>query len=406
MKARTKPKGFGIAAMIAVPHIAAVSAPASAATSVSIGDAETVASFYVHYIPTFIDNYSEWQKATAVQSTVYHELDGKKSAYAFDVIENGRYVDYILVSATKDDYPILEFSTSRTPNAITELTTRSETLAQERVETVGEAKTLYLGATFYYAEYPLIDAKGEVADSAVVDLTVPVIIELDASQVKIPIDAKDLLEQQQRRMQLWNALEENMKTTSPKVQRRHADWGGSAAYLYVYGDVDALQLRQGWFMYWDSHGYPDSLEHHNDAIDELGVAMYTRIPPRSPGETYNIDVAPGIEEVCDTPNYSGFDAQLEPIAWNMVKEGVDASRPFVLHMQQGGTGSGHSEPCGNHSVTGLGSCDYDKDYVVIRGMGQTYSRDSVRQPELKLNRDDPGDTAINHLFLFFYILGS
>jgi hypothetical protein len=47
MKGRTKPKGFGIAAMIAVLLIAAVSAPASAATSVSIEDAETVASFYV-----------------------------------------------------------------------------------------------------------------------------------------------------------------------------------------------------------------------------------------------------------------------------------------------------------------------------------------------------------------------
>jgi hypothetical protein len=181
MKERTKPKGFGIAAMIAVLLIAAVSAPASAATSVSIEDAETVASFYVRYIPTFIADYSEWQEATVEQSTVYHDLDGERSAYAFNVIENGQYAGYILVSATRDNYPILEFSEGRTPNAITELTTRSETLAQERAEesglTVGEAKPLYLGATFYYAEYPLIDDRGKVADRVVVDLTVPVIVD-------------------------------------------------------------------------------------------------------------------------------------------------------------------------------------------------------------------------------------
>ena len=194
----TKPKGFGIAATVLITAllIAAVSAPASAATKVSIEDAETVASFYVRYIPTFMDNYSEWQNATVEQSTVYHDLHCRKSAYAFNVIENGQYAGYILVSATRDNYPILEFSTGRTPDAIAELTTRSERLARERADenglTVGEAKPLYLGATFYYAEYPLIDDRGEVADSVVVDMTVPVIVDLGESQVEIPIDEKDL----------------------------------------------------------------------------------------------------------------------------------------------------------------------------------------------------------------------
>ncbi|MEA1945109.1 MAG: hypothetical protein U9N07_07250, partial [Euryarchaeota archaeon] len=268
MNRTTKPKGFGIAAtmLLATLLIAAVSAPASADTSVSIEDAETVASFYVRYIPTFIDNYSEWQEATVEQSTVYYDLDGEKSAYAFNVIENGQYAGYILVSATRDNYPILEFSEGRTPNAITELTTRSERLVQERADemglTAGEAKPLYLGATFYYAEYPLIDARGEVVDSVVVDLTVPAIVDLGASQVDIPIDEKDLLEQQQMRKQeanaLWDALEEKMKTTSLEgpASSRGLGWiSGVPAYLWRYGCAPTAAGMV--LMYWDSHGYPN-----------------------------------------------------------------------------------------------------------------------------------------------------
>jgi len=367
MKGRTKPNRFGIAAMIAVLLITAVSAPVSAATSVSIEDAETVASFYVQYIPTFIANYSEWQEATVEQSTVYHDLDGEKSAYAFNVIENGQYAGYILVSATRDNYPILEFSEGRTPNAITELTTRSETLAQERADerglTAGEAKPLYLGATFYYAEYPLIDDRGKVADRVVVDLTVPAIVDLDAPQVEVPIDEKDLLEEQQMKRQeanaLWDALEEKMVTTSPEgpASSRGLGWiSGVPAYLYRCGCSPTAAGMV--LMYWDSHGYPNFPDDHNETIDELGVAMHTGVPPRSPNSTYDIEVAPGIEEVCVNHGYGNFGAHFKHISWDKVKAEVDASRPFVIHMQQPG---GY----GNHSVTGRGYSDYAERHVFI-----------------------------------------
>ncbi|HDN65360.1 MAG TPA: hypothetical protein ENF23_03545 [Methanosarcinales archaeon] len=178
----------------------------------------------MQYIPTFIDTYSEWQEATVKQSTVYHDLDCEKSAYVFDVIENGQYAGYIIVSATRDNYPILEFSTGRTTDVITELTTGSDTLAQERADerrlTAGESEPLYLGATFYCVEYSLINDRGEVVDHVVVDMTVPAIVDLDASQVEVPIGENDLLEQERMKKQeanaLWDSLEEKMKTTSPE----------------------------------------------------------------------------------------------------------------------------------------------------------------------------------------------
>jgi hypothetical protein len=378
MKERTKPKRFGIAAMIAVLLIAAVSAPSSAATSVSIEDAETVASFYVQYIPTFIDNYSEWQEATVEQSTVYHDLDGEKSAYAFDVIENGQYAGYILVSATRDNYPILEFSEGRTPNAITELTTRSETLAQERANerglTAGEAKPLYLGATFYYAEYPLIDDKGEIVDSVVVDLTVPVIVDLGESRVEIPIDEKDLLEEQQMKRQeanaLWDALEDKMRATDTATPESPAS-SRESGYIY---DVPNYPWQCGCsptaagmvLGYWDIYGYPDFPDDETILIDELAVAMHTGVWPRVPGQTLPWEIDDGIEEVCANHGYYNFDATHELwLTWGKLKDEVDANRPFVLNMLHGGTGSGHSQPYGDHSVTGLGYSDCDEDYVFI-----------------------------------------
>ena len=378
MKGTTKPKGFRIAAtvLLAALLIAAVIVPASAATSVSIEDAETVASFYVQYIPTFIDNYSEWQEATVEQSMIYHNLDGKKSAYAFNVIENGQYAGYILVSATRDNYPILEFSKGRTPNAITELITRSERLAQERADesglTAGKAKPLYLGATFYYTEYPLIDAKGEVSNRVVVDMTVPAIVDLDASQVEIPIEEKDLLEEQQMKKQeanaLWNALEDKMRameTVAPESpSSRGLGWiSGVPAYEWHCGcSPTASGMVLG---YWDSHGYPN-FPSETTLIEELAVAMHTGVWPRVPGQTLPWEIDEGIEEVCANHGYNNFDATHELwLTWGKLKDEVDANRPFVLNMLQGGTGSGHSQPYGDHSVTGLGYSDYDEDYVFI-----------------------------------------
>ena len=344
MKGITKPKGIGIAAMIAVLLIAAVSAPASAATSVSIDDAETVASFYVRYIPTFIDNYSEWQAATVEQSTVYHNLDDKKSAYAFDVIENGQYAGYILVSATRDNYPILEFSEGKTPDAMTELTTRSERLAQERADenglTVGESKPLYLGATFYYAEYPLIDDRGEVADRVVVDLTVPAIVDLGESRVEILIDEKDLLEQQQMKRQeantLWDALEKKMRameTATPESPASSRGLGWISGVPVYKSPIGCSPTAAGMVLeYWDSHGYPDFPDNETLLIGELADEMGT-FPS---GRTIPNNVPGGIEEVCNKYRYYDFNAENEELTWNDLKDEVDLSRPFLFTMENGG----------------------------------------------------------------------
>ena len=157
---------------------------------------------------------------------------------------------------------------------------------------------------------------------------------------------------------LWDALEEKMKTTSLEgsASSRGLGWiSGVPAYLWRCGCAPtAAGMVLG---YWDSHGYPN-FPGEATLIADLAFAMHTGVPPRSPNSTYDIDVAPGIEEVCANNGYGNFGAYFQHISWDKVKAEVDASRPFVIHLQQPG---GY----GNHSVTGRGYSDYAERHIFI-----------------------------------------
>jgi len=143
---------------------------------VSVDKAEKVASYSIKEISGSISDLSEWKDATVKLSTVYYDLDGNKSAYSFNVIKNKQQVGYVFISATKDHYPVLEFSSGKIPNEIPEFTTRSKSLIQERAKkiklestgkeelTIGEMKPLYLGPTFHYVEYTLTDNKSKTKE--------------------------------------------------------------------------------------------------------------------------------------------------------------------------------------------------------------------------------------------------
>jgi hypothetical protein len=97
---------------------------------VSVEQAEKVASFSIKEISGSVAGFSEWEDSAVKLSTVYYDLNGKKSAYSFNVVENEHQVGYIFVSATKDYYPVLEFSKGKIPDEIPEFTTHSKSLVQ------------------------------------------------------------------------------------------------------------------------------------------------------------------------------------------------------------------------------------------------------------------------------------
>jgi hypothetical protein len=61
---------------------------AEASKIVSVEQAEKVASYSVKEISGSVSDLSNWKDATVKLSTVYYDLNGKESAYSFNVIKN------------------------------------------------------------------------------------------------------------------------------------------------------------------------------------------------------------------------------------------------------------------------------------------------------------------------------
>ncbi|WP_048173492.1 hypothetical protein [Methanosarcina siciliae] len=114
--------------MVLIPAVSAQKESSNVTYSlgmISEKQAEEVASYSIKEISGSVPNFEDWGDATVKQSTAYYDLDGKRSAYSFNVIENKQQAGYIFISATKDNYPVLEFSKGKIPNEIPEFTTRS-----------------------------------------------------------------------------------------------------------------------------------------------------------------------------------------------------------------------------------------------------------------------------------------
>lgn len=112
-----------LASMVIVPFVnaapgAAVSAKSSPDTSfVSIDQATMVASQFVNAISSSNPKFADWKGASVKKETTYYDLAGNPSAYSFDVMSNGQYDGYVIVSATRENYPVLEFSKGKLPTA-------------------------------------------------------------------------------------------------------------------------------------------------------------------------------------------------------------------------------------------------------------------------------------------------
>ena len=305
---------------------------------VSAEQAEKVASYSIKEISESIVNFSEWKNATVKLSTVYYDLEGKKSAYSFNVIENEKQIGSIFISATKDNCPVLEFSKGKIPNEIPEFTTRSKLLVEERANkiksesnnkeelTIGKMKPLYLGPTFYYAEYTLTDKKGKAKEKVIVDLPFSTIVDFNESNVNVPDEKKHyfnstyLQHQHEIRKQdantQWITLEKEMiDPSSYSTSSSSKSIRGVPKYKWYYGcSPTASGMVLG---YWASHGYSYLVTGY-DLVRELASAMGTDWP--GSGATWPYKIDDGIEKVCNNHGYNNFDASNDIyVSWNEVK---------------------------------------------------------------------------------------
>lgn len=396
-------KKFGIGTLILAMLLASMAIVSTASAQeeslnwtdtldeVSVKQAEEVASYSIKEISGSVSNFSDWEDATVKLSTVYYDLDGKKSAYSFNIIENKQQIGHIFVSATKDNFPVLEFSKGKVPNEIPEFITRSESLVQEcankigsesnyREElTIGKMKPLYLGPTFYYAEYTLTDTKGKIKEKVIVDLPFSTIVNFNESNVSVPVDEDYFFNntylQQQQEMRIqnanaqWTALEKEMAGPSSYSASSSVEYSISGVPYYPWRDGCSPTAAGMVLGYWDTHGY-SNFPSRDCLIDELAEAMGTDWPGNGATWPWNID--DGIETVCDTYNYPSFQASNDYyVSWSEVKTEVNANRPFVLSMLNGGTAIGCSQDYGEHSVTCMGYYDGSTDYVLLHDTWST-----------------------------------
>ncbi len=111
-----------------------------------------------------------WDGASIGPFTVYYDLNGEKSAYVFTVLKDSKEVGTVTVSSKFSNTPILEYGeSSRDPVKNLPLAREEVQKTLDPIQSLGQAKLLYLGALTYIAEFSILE-KGIQKDFKFVDL--------------------------------------------------------------------------------------------------------------------------------------------------------------------------------------------------------------------------------------------
>lgn len=328
-------------------------------------DGKKVASFYTMELSNTFPKLAGWDGSSVEHEITYYNLNGDKAAYAFNVVKNNAYQGYLLVSATKDNYPILEFSKGKLPHMSLEMKETSQDLvtkyATENSLSVEKSIPIYGGATFYYDEYKMVDEHGKLGKIIIMDLSTKKLIDITDVESSDLEEENDIFESE-KIQEAWTNLETGMAEN-----RYSASTVSTRSIGYIY-DVP----YEMWYLgcsptaasmvleYWEENGY-SNLSYGDTLIEDLADAMGT-----TNGSTSISMIDDGIEDVCDDYGYANFNAiNDDNLFMSETMFEIDAARPFVLSMLDGGTGSGYTQPYNDHSVTCVGYSEGTTDYLFL-----------------------------------------
>lgn len=378
-----------LAAMTMVPMVSASEQSSSnqlvAPNQVGIKEAESIALFNARDLATASPDFAEWSNAKVSLSKTYYDLNDQVTAYAYDVIVNGSYAGYILVSATTDKYPVLEISKGKLPGYNSAKTLESEqsvkNFASEKGLTISESRPVYLGPLSYYRKYSMVNQNGIKGPDTFVDEHTDSVVDLsnkstndqftmDKKQFgKIHADKKADIKVQWDKQRILlsstnfdqrTALTNSIQTTS------------SSNYVYDVplfiqdsSHVGCSPMASSMVVsYWSTHGYSALPSARNTLFPLLASAMGTSNWPQ-PGTTWPWDIDDGINTVF----YSY--AQRSPATndylpgWSGFVSEINAGRPFVLSMHNGGISVGGTQAYGDHSVAVAGYVSSTFNYITI-----------------------------------------
>jgi hypothetical protein len=240
---------------------------------------------------------------------------------------------------------------------------------------IGAPKMLYLGNTFYYARYPVINTKGEIVDTKMVDLSDHSIVEPENHATATMAAEKNLVDLERMRVSeaniFWDSFEKDgmNSLSSPSLASQTASGSKYIPGVPLYSQPNAnwcSPTAAGMVMsYWDTHGYPNIPDNSLTLINELAAAMLT-----TPLGTYRYFVDDGMNTVSSNHGYVYNTLHFEEdssVTFGKVTTEVNAKKPFVLSMVGGGTAYGRSQAYGDHSVAVIGYESYpDGNYVVVQ----------------------------------------
>ena len=336
--------------------------------------AKDVAILNIKKISLSVEDFSEWQDATAQSSIVFHDLDGNVNAYTFDVVDDKGTLGYIIVSATRDNYPILEFSKGDIPKAPSDPMKLADTEISKGNSISKDPEYVYLGATFYYAKYHFADKNTQSNEGMVVDLTDQCIInQQDLSGKTSPETEKWEKVQKDEASRLWISVDEDLAVTDSyalsSTRSRSGYVSGVPYYLRGTGTHGCCPTAAGMLLaFWRNHGFSNLPLGSSgyDLIDELAVEMGTD----SSGNTAKINVVDGIKDVFDNHGYDSSDVSVTGdylwVSWEECTDEIDDGRPFMLGLFHGGTPQYGTQDYGDHAVTGVGYRTIsEENYVTV-----------------------------------------
>jgi len=348
-------------------------------TPVPLDYATKVAQLHLAEMAADLPSFSEWEGAGVEYDLTLFDTAGDISAYSFAVVKDGKKLGFILVSGMKENYPILEFGKGEMlpGNAKESARLLADKEAEKNSYTLDPVRYLYLGSTFYYAQYPFIDSMKNAKGDLTIDLYNGAIVDLnDAAVVPEANFGSDAISVKEA----WETIDKKIGLLDKGVVMTPKSTLGTDTIYWVplydqpagYPNSCAPTASAMILSYWRSEGYTNFPSNGDALILELYSAMGT-----DPIDgTIDNRIEPGIESVSQDHGYS-FNAvpDTDGFLFSEVKSEVTADRPIHLAMHGAGTALGGSTAYGNHSVAVVGWSDGAFDALEINdGWSTTETR--------------------------------
>jgi len=354
-------------------------------TNVTTSEAAAIAELNVKDLAITVPDFSEWNRSSVHLAKTYFDLNDQPTAYAFEIVVDGKYDGYILISANTGNYPVLEVTKGTIPGteatAISKSQQAADTIASEDHLTVTDSKPVYLGSLSYYRKYSTTNRSGQKDRDIFMDEhsgTIMKSIQKSANETTPANTAEYKQLQVQKKADIQAQWDKQRLLLSGESAERTALLNSIQATRssnYVYGvpyfiqdsTYNGCSPMSGAMIvsFWSTHGYSALPSARETLFTQLANEMGTGSSWPLDGSTWPWRIAPGISRVFYTytsltpasndylPGWSGFVSE------------INSGRPFELSMRNGGTSVGGSQPYGQHSVAVVGYVSSINNFITI-----------------------------------------